>query len=370
MTPPRALFATSNGFGLGHVTRAMAIARRLPDDVEPLVFTLSEALPLVRAQGFFAEYFSSRDGADESSAQWNARLARRISELLAEYRPGAVVFDGSYPYAGLLDGVRGSRCKRVWCRRGMWRRGEGRANLMFEPEFDAILRPGELAAELDSGVTTGASRRVHDVPPILLCDEGDLLDREQAAARAGVAPDRVNVLMQPGWENQVFGPTATRCIERLAQDRRVQVVVAVSPLRSRAVPLPEGIAKVSTYPLASVYRAFDFSVAGAGYNIFHELVGYRLPALFIPNAGTPLDDQVGRARFAERAGVGRSWESRSEADLDRQLAALLDHESRAEMARRAGELRFENGARAAADVVARLAREGTAVAARTTGRRQ
>ena len=353
--PARALFATSNGFGLGHVTRCMAIARRLPDDVEPIVFTLSEALPIVRAQGFFAEYFSSRDAGGESSAQWNMRLARRVGNLLSEYEPAVVVFDGTYPYAGMLQALRGACVKRVWCRRGMWRAGEGRANLMFEPEFEVILQPGELAAEEDAGVTAGDRKGVVGVPPILFSDESELLPRERAARHVGVDPGRVNVLMQPGWENETFGPGARLCLERLALDPRVQVVVAVSPLRSRAVPLPEGVATVSTYPLASVYRAFDFSISGAGYNIFHELVGYGLPCLLIPNAGTPLDDQVGRARFAERAGAGRSWESGSEADLDRHLAPLLDDASRERMAARARGLRFENGARAAADVVAGLA---------------
>lgn len=354
-SPPRALFATSNGFGLGHVTRCMAIARRLPEGVEPIIFTLSEALPIVRRQGYYAEYFSSRDADNETSAQWNGRLARRVGDLLAAYEPGVVVFDGTYPYAGMLHALRGSGTRRVWCRRGMWRAGEGRANLMFEPEFDAILQPGEVAAAADTGVTARARRRVTRVPPILLCDDAELLPREEAAARVGLAPDRVNVLMQPGWENEVFGPSATLCIERLSRDPRVQVVVAVSPLRSRAVPLPEGVARVSTYPLASVYRAFDFSISGAGYNIYHELIAYGLPCMLVPNAGTPLDDQIARARFAQDAGVGRSWESRTEAELDRHLAALLDDDERSAMSRRARKLQFENGARAAAELVAALA---------------
>jgi hypothetical protein len=357
--PARALFATSNGFGLGHVTRAMAIARRLPRDVEPIVFTLSEALPLVRREGFLAEYFSTRDGG-ESSAQWSNRLARRIRDLLAEYRPGVVVFDGTYPYGGLLDGLQGDHRPRVWCRRGMWRPGEGRANLMFEREFRAIIQPGEIAAARDAGVTSRPRRRVVQVGPILLRDRSELLDREEAARGVGLDPNRVNVLMQPGWENEVFGPTAIRCLERLERDPRVQAVVAVSPLRSRAVPLPDGVRKVSTYPLASVLRAFDLSISGAGYNIFHELIAYGLPGLFIPNAGTPLDDQVGRARFAQEAGVARSWESGDEAELDRHLEVLLDDDARRAMSRSALELSVENGAAAAARLVAGLAREGAA----------
>ena len=49
--PPRILFATSNGTGLGHLNRAMAIARRLPDDHESSFFTLSGAAPVVAARG-------------------------------------------------------------------------------------------------------------------------------------------------------------------------------------------------------------------------------------------------------------------------------------------------------------------------------
>ena len=48
----RILFVTSNGTGLGHLTRSMAIARRLEAACEPLVFTLSAAAPVVRELGF------------------------------------------------------------------------------------------------------------------------------------------------------------------------------------------------------------------------------------------------------------------------------------------------------------------------------
>jgi UDP:flavonoid glycosyltransferase YjiC (YdhE family) len=353
----RALFITSNGFGLGHVTRCMAIARRLPDDFESIVFTLSEALPLVRRQGFFAEYFSSRHPGSEPTNQWNERLRLRVDAVLAEYEPAVAVFDGTYPYGGMLDALDRSGVPSVWCRRGMWRAGEGTFNLVFEPAFDLVVEPGELAGAVDAGVTTRRSARAARVDPILLCDDSELLDREEACRGIGLDPSAVNVLMQPGWENEIFGPSAEMCLDRLGRHPDVRVVVAVSPLRSRAMPLPDAVTKVSTYPLASVYRAFDLSICGAGYNIFHEAVAYGLPALFVPNAGTPLDDQVARARFAERMGIARSWESRSAEALDEHLAALLDEETRAGMARRARATGLRNGARAAADAIAGVARE-------------
>ena len=55
----RVLFTTSNGTGLGHLTRSMAIARRLPEKVEPLFLTLSAAAPVVEGMGFPVEYVAS-----------------------------------------------------------------------------------------------------------------------------------------------------------------------------------------------------------------------------------------------------------------------------------------------------------------------
>ncbi len=351
----RVLFITSNGFGLGHVTRCMAIARRLPDDVEPIVFTLSEALPIVRREGFFAEYFPSRDQEAESANHWNGRLSRRVTAALEEYDPAVVIFDGTYPYRGMLEALRRPpRRKLLWVRRGMWKAGQGTVNLQFAPFFDTVVEPGEFASAADSGLTVESKEGVVAVAPILYCDDDDLLERAEAERELGLSPGRLNVLMQPGWENEVFSPSARLCIERLERESTVQMMVAESPLQARSVPLPEGISKVSTYPLSKVYRAFDFSICGAGYNIFHELIAYGLPGLFVPNAGTPLDDQVARARYAQEAGVGRSWESKTEQELEDHLSWFLDDDRRAAMARRARDLSFENGAEAAARLIAEL----------------
>lgn len=352
-----ALFITSNGFGLGHVTRCMAIAKRLPADIKPIIFTLSEALPIVRRQGFFAEYFASRD--TETADQWNGRLRRRLGSVFAEYDPAVVIFDGTHPYRGMREAFAADPSRTyVWSRRGMWRPGGGESNLTFTPSFDAVIEPGEFAHEVDRGLTTRHREGVTMVDPILFCDREDLLSREEAELELDLEPGGVNVLIQPGWENDAYTPTGTKFVERLRREgEQVQIVVAQSPLRSRSVPLPAGLKTVATYPLARVYRAFDLCVSGAGYNIFHEVVGYGIPALFIPNAGTPLDDQVARTRYAQEQGVARSWEDGAEESLEQHLSVLLDRAARDRMRARADALSFGNGAAAAAARIVELADE-------------
>ena len=75
----RVLFVTSNGTGLGHLTRSMAIARRLRSGLEPFFITFSAGAPVVREQGFPVEYIASYDrpgaGTDLS---WTFRTRDRL----------------------------------------------------------------------------------------------------------------------------------------------------------------------------------------------------------------------------------------------------------------------------------------------------
>ncbi len=155
----RVLFLTSNGTGLGHLTRVMAIARRLGEGLEPSILTLSAAAPVAAEEGFHVEYFPSHNAvAAEAPRRWDRRLRRRIELLLDELQPRLLVFDGAHPYDGLVAALRGARrsgLKTVWCRRGLWRPGFGAEGIYWESAFDLVLEPGELAGSEDQGLTAG-----------------------------------------------------------------------------------------------------------------------------------------------------------------------------------------------------------------------
>ncbi|MCL4286883.1 MAG: UDP-N-acetylglucosamine--LPS N-acetylglucosamine transferase, partial [Thermoleophilia bacterium] len=145
---PRVLFATSNGTGLGHLNRAMAIARRLPPSWRSSFFTLSAAAPVVAAEGWEVDYLASyRRAASGTDRAWNLRLGAMLEQVLAEREPDLVVFDGVHPYRALthLLSARGAP-PSIWCRRPLWRRGSPAAALGRAGAFDAVLEPGELAA--------------------------------------------------------------------------------------------------------------------------------------------------------------------------------------------------------------------------------
>ncbi|MDQ3973738.1 MAG: UDP-N-acetylglucosamine--LPS N-acetylglucosamine transferase [Actinomycetota bacterium] len=329
----------------------------MPDGIKPVMFTLSQALPVVREQGFYVEFLYSAGYAGSDRSNWNAVFERRLEQVLATYDPRVVVFDGTYPYRGLLQAIgRHPSRKFVWCRRAMWRKGIGGKNLECSKLFDVILEPGEFAAEADRGLTVARRQEAAVLSPILYCDPSELLTREETERRLGLASDRLNVLVQLGAGNiNDISSAVGMCVDRLRREPQVQVVVAESTIAGTSVALPAGVLRLSAYPLSRFYRAFDLSVSAAGYNSYHELVGYGVPALFVPNTETALDDQLARARYAEKVGVARVWDKPTLEALDRALVDLLDDERRQRLAEQARKLAFDNGAARAADILAELA---------------
>jgi UDP:flavonoid glycosyltransferase YjiC (YdhE family) len=355
------LFVTSNGTGFGHLTRSMAIGRRLDPAFEAVIFTLSAAAPVVRRLGFRVEYLSSyRTPGAGSEWSWHRRLRARLGALISELDPAALLFDGVHPYVSVLDALRERpELPAVWCRRAMWQPGAGREFLAAERAFDLVLEPGELAASNDRGLT--ASRREHAlvVPPIVLLDERDLLPRAEAERELGLEPGRVHALVAVGAGSDAVDRTVQRCLDRLARDPDVQPVALESSI-SRRLTLPERVVRVrDTYPMSRFLRAFDLTVSAAGYNNVHELLLFGVPTLFVPMP-RELDDQAARARWAARAGVGVACEGPDAPEIEAGIDALLDASRRAEMARRAAELGVPNGAEQAARSLSELAADGPA----------
>ncbi len=315
----RILFVTSNGTGLGHLTRSMAIARRLPESVEPLFITFSAGAPVVRAQGFAVEYIASYDrpgaGTDLS---WTLRARDRLVAAVAEIQPSLVVFDGTHPYERLLPALRSTGAPLVWCRRGMWRPDADAAPLHRSHLFDYILEPGELDPGADRGPTAARRGEATTVAPIVLLDHGEQLDRELACDELGLKPDGRNVLVQLGQGNGVREATE-RCLTRLQSLPGVQAVALSSTLRTLG-DLGDGVVRIdATYPIARYYRAFDASIAAAGYNVFHELIAMRVPTLFIP-IERQTDDQLARAQSANAIGTGLA----ANGPFDPALESLID----------------------------------------------
>ena len=104
----------------------------------------------------------------------------------------------------------------------------------------------------------------------------------------------------------------------------LQVVVTHALIADQADELGDRVRATSVFPISRYFRALDFAVAAAGYNSFHELVGFGVPTAFVPNPSMPLDDQPARARWAADAGAALCLEDVTPDAVDEAVTLLAD----------------------------------------------
>jgi Glycosyltransferase family 28 C-terminal domain len=354
----RVLFLSSNGIGMGHLTRLLAVARRCDRSIEPVFLAMSQAAKVIEDYGFLVEFTGHHLYLDLDVERWNQALREQLNEMVAFYDARALLFDGNVPYRGLID-ARGDNpsVPFLWCRRGMWQPGAGRVALERARQFDAVVEPRDLAEDYDRGGTAYHAEGRRRVDPILLLDRHELLEPADARAELGLDPDRSAILIQLGSRNNYdYGELFDVAHAHLRQRYDVQIAVAEWLIADAAPDLPAQVMRLQAYPLCRYFRAFDGAISAVGYNSYHELIHHGLPAILVPNEHPSMDDQLMRALFAERRGLGLCVRTFEPYRVRRAIDRLMDPTERAAIARRCRARASANGAMAVAELLAEMTR--------------
>ncbi|QDO90154.1 UDP-N-acetylglucosamine--LPS N-acetylglucosamine transferase [Ornithinimicrobium ciconiae] len=295
------MLISSNGAGMGHLTRLFSYATRLEEGATAHIVSLSQAAPLAGRLGLSYEYVPSAKALSMPPTPWRPLFRHRVGDAIDRFAPDVVVFDGTWPYGG-IDEIRTEhpQARWVWSRRGMWREGRNAEQLAKTAWFDAVLEPGDLAAAYDRGATTDAP--AHRVGPVTLLDRADLQPRDEARAALGLPADGPLALVSLGAGNINDTTSDVGAAIHALSELGVGVCVTVPDIASAGAAAGEDIHLVRDYPLSQRYAAFDVVISASGYNSFHELLRMGVPTLFVPNTSTSLDDQEARARFAAEQG--------------------------------------------------------------------
>lgn len=357
--PRRVLFYSTNGIGLGHLTRQLAIAQRLPSRLTPVFVSHSKAVDIVHAYGYAGEHLPYHSAYGERKEHWDVALSDALTAALDFYRPSALVFDGNVPFLGLMRAMESCPdVARVWVRRAFWGPNRDLDALERGTAFDLVVEPGELAWARDDGPTVDYRHEALPVPPVRLLDGNQLLDRQAACAKLGLDPGRLNVLVALGSGNNTdTGRMTARTLAHLHGRADVGTAVAEWRIAGETSDLPAGVQRLTDYPFGKFLSAFDFAVAAAGYNTFTEHMAEGLPTVWVPNEHAQQDRQILRARFAVARELGEMVRHRADFDLKHALDRMLDPEHRGKM-RSAhagiGQHLAANGAVAAAEAIASL----------------
>lgn len=355
---PTVILATSNGTGMGHLARAAATALAAGEQFDPVLFSLSQALPLVRTSlGLRGEYCPSSQRRFMTSVDWHEYLAARITALIDETAATVFAFDGAFPYYGVaLARRRRPDVAFVWVRRAMWKPGANVAALRKRPMFDAVLEPGDLAAEADRGATAGATDVIR-VPPVTLLERVERLPKEQARAELGLDQQRPTALVTLRTQGSEAAMAAVRAI---LADEDWQIALTRSPISGGDLGLDDRLEKRVTrlhgvFPLVRYQAAFDIAVTETGYNSFHEMLLGGMPTVFVPTDAAVTDDQAARACWAAEHRLALTAPEKDPGRVGGAVSRLLDASVRSELARRLADLPEPDGATAAATALADVA---------------
>lgn len=292
------IFMVTNGAGLGHLTRGLAVARRLKQ-MDPklniIFFSTSLATEVIRETGFMFFYIPTKEIMPNSmtDAIWNEYLGRQLNEILDIYHPMALVYDGAYPYMGVLSSLERKRIKSIWIKRECYKE-EIHDLGAIESLFDLVIVPKEMS-----------SMQVIDTPrkrycePIMYLDKEEAYERDQIRKQLNISDKNRLYYIQLG--AGVINETDSllnNIIKIVLKEENNRILLGESIIGKKCGIYHPHIFNIRSYPNAQYFKALDIAISAAGYNTFHELLYFGVPSVFIPNMKTSMDDQLARTQMA------------------------------------------------------------------------
>ena len=323
------LFPT-NGVGFGHFTRMYAVAkaiRKHDPDTEVIFFTPMPTLHVPYSEDFPTYHIAGRYKFKEmSSSQWNGLIEEQLLMILDIHKPKLFMFDGAYPYRGMLNAIRRNpNMRKAWMRRGMFKKGS-KIPVDSIQYFDTVIHPGDAVTaqkqELDHSV------EIMRVPPILLVKKEEMLSKKEARNRIGV-PQTAEVWyvqLGAGQINDIESEIRITIEALLEKNPKSIIVIGESLLGQRITYSHERVRILRDYPNAVYFKGFDYSIQAGGYNSFHEMRSSRIPTIFYPNMNTGMDDQLARCKVAEKEGWGIVVEKRDGRSIHQAIQEIASFE--------------------------------------------
>ena len=334
-----AILFPTNGVGMGHYARmyALAIAMRRKDpSLEVIFFTTNYVLHPLYAEGVTAYHLPGRQRFQKMDARtWNAQCEEMLANVFSVHRPSIFVFDGAYPYRGMLNAIKTRQgMTKVWVRR-ITRKGKDSAPVDSYSHFDRIVVPGDLIEPDMEDLAKWPVEEINLTSPLLSVSRSDLHPRGELRARLGIPSEATVCLVSLGAGEINDIEDLRRFVLEGLLERGIYVIIADSMLKPmRSGFDDEKVRVVQSFPIMRNRNCLDFAIIAGGYNSVNECILLRLPSVIIPNYLTSRDDQGGRASKAAERGGSIIVEKADREMVKLAIDRISDPEVRSEMAQR------------------------------------
>ena len=349
------VFFPTNGVGFGHFTRLLSLAKKIREkdkDIEIIFFTTMPTLHILAEEGFPAYHISGRYRYNEMPPKiWNSLCEEMLNMVLSLHRPKAFVFDGSYPYRGMLNAIQSHQTNmlKVWLRRGAIKVNSKSIPVDSINHFHAIIRPGD-SVESDFGSELDHGTAVIQCNPIMLTDSDNMASKGDLRNRLGIPMDSTLCYIQLGAGNiNDIDSELSWTIKALEKHPEIYIVIGESMLGDRLSSEYKRVRILRDYPNSRYFSDFDFAILAGGYNSYHEAIEASIPTICYPNMNTGRDDQLARAMVAENAGCMVVLKSRTENKIQIAIDRISELEVREMMKSNFSILHRANGSNQVAD---------------------
>ena len=342
----------TNGVGFGHFTRLLAISKQIKihsPNTEIVFFTTMPTIHILSEFGIVCYHLPGRYRYEDMPAnQWNALCEEMLCLIFSLHRPKAFIFDGAYPYRGMLNSIKNKQGNllKIWLRRGAKKASANKIPAGSIGHFDAIIRPGDSVKD-DLSEETKLNVPILKTKPILLAH--DAKSETNIRNRLGIPKEATLCYIQLGaGKINDIDEDLQNCLNSLEDYPRAYAVIGESMLGERKSFENERTRVLRDYPNSKYFEDFDFAIIAGGYNSFHEVVNAQLPSICFPNLNTGMDDQYARAKVASDSGGMIVIKNRTERKISLAISRLMEHDVRAQMRQKLASLRIRNGAEEAA----------------------
>jgi hypothetical protein len=272
------------GSGLGHLSRAHAIVRKLVPLFKGELFLLTNCPHsyMYCQENVTTLYLNTSRGSPEFQG-------KKIKLVIEEVSPHILVVD-AFPRGitgELVDQLARGTFRKILIRRILRADYSGKSIDEFVANhYDLVIH-----AEPISG--SPIPYPYHLCCPILLRDYEELRGADDARRILRV-PSRHRILLTIGTGD----PLSVHNFRRLLAWIFVRLRIKGFSLRHGALPIEGALSNqgsmVNHFPLIEALKGADLIVASSGYNLYHESQALTLPSLYIPQPKS-YDDQFRRA---------------------------------------------------------------------------